>query len=238
MKTKTLFRWETHAHTAEGSACGRASGAEMALACKASGYDGLFITDHFFCGNCRPDRSLPWEEWVRQFCLGYHLAAAEGRKIGLTVCFGWEYSWDGTDFLTYGLSPDWLAAHPETVSVTPVQYLRLIRDAGGALVQAHPFREAHYIPYFKLLPEYVDAVETYNGGNAPEWNDRALWYAESYGLLQTAGSDAHTAEQFSGGILTAQKITDTAGYAELLRSGGIRGLICGMQDCLFPEDAP
>ena len=33
-------------------------------------------------------------------------------------------------------------------------------------------------------------------------NDRALWYAESYGLRQTAGSDAHWQTAFRGGILT------------------------------------
>ena len=225
MNTERIMRWETHAHTAEGSACGRADGAEMARACKAKGYDGLFITDHFYHGNCRPDRSLPWAEWVRQFCTGYYHAAEEGARIGLRVCFGWEYSWDGTDFLTYGLSPEWLAAHPDTIQVTPEQYLRLIRDAGGCLVHAHPFREADYIPYIKLLPYHVDAAETYNGGNHPEWNDRAEWFAEQYHLPQTSGSDAHTTEQFSGGILTAADIRSTEDYPAVVRGGGIAGLI-------------
>ena len=93
-----MMRWETHCHTKEGSACGRAAAAEMASACKAAGYDGLFVTDHFYNGNTAVDRTLPWEEWVRQFCLGYEHAKETGERIGLRVCFGWEYSWEGNDF--------------------------------------------------------------------------------------------------------------------------------------------
>ena len=214
------MKWETHCHTAEGSACGRCSGAEMARACRAAGYDGLFITDHFYHGNTAPDRSLPWAEWVRQFCMGFRNAHAEGEKIGLRVLFGWEYSWEGADFLTYGLSPEWLTAHPETVTVTPVEYLRLVRKAGGLVVHAHPFREAHYIRYFKLLPYDVDAVEMWNAANMTcEMNDRALWYAKSYHLPMTAGSDAHATDQFAAGISTADDIRTAGDYKVAVLKG-------------------
>ena len=221
-----MMRWETHVHTAEGSACGRASAADMAAACRAEGYDGMIVTDHFWHGNTAVNRDLPWEEWVRQFCLGYEHARTAGARIGLRVCFGWEYSWEGTDFLTYGLNPDWLLAHPETVTLKPQEYLRLIRGAGGCIVHAHPFREAHYVPYVKLLPDQVDAVETYNKGNYEEiYNERALWFAESYGLPQTAGSDAHDVTQFGGGIITEADIRTTADYADAVLHGKIAGLI-------------
>lgn len=220
------MRWETHTHTKEGSACARASAAEMARACKAAGYDGMFVTDHFYAGNTAVERSLAWEDWVQQFCLGYYHAKEAGEAIGLRVCFGWEYSWEGNDFLTYGLPPAWLAAHPETITVEPLQYLRLIRKSGGCIVHAHPFREANYIRYIKLLPYDVDAVEVYNYGNFSEdYNKRALWYAESYGLPQTAGSDAHNIDQFGCGITTDGEISSTEDYPSLIRSGGISGLI-------------
>ena len=220
------MRWETHVHTNEASACATASGAEMARGCKQAGYDGMFVTDHFYHGNTSVDRSLPWEEWVRQFCLGYYHAKETGDAIGLRVCFGWEYSWEGNDFLTYGLPPEWLAAHPETVVVSPMNYLKLIRHAGGFLVHAHPFRQEAYVPLIKLLPDQVDAVEVYNAGNHREsYNARALWYAESYGLPQTSGSDTHRKDFFAGGILTEQEIRSTEDYAAVVRGGGIAGLI-------------
>ena len=220
-----MMRWETHVHTKEGSACATASAADMARGCKQAGYDGMFVTDHFYRGNTSVDRSLPWTEWVRQFCLGYYSAKETGDKIGLRVCFGWEYSWDGNDFLTYGLPPEWLLAHPETISAEPLEYLKLIRLAGGCIVHAHPFREEAYVPFIKLVPGRVDGVEVYNGGNhRPEYNERARWYAESYGLPQTSGSDTHWSDMFVGGILTECDIRSTEDYLSVVRSG-IAGLI-------------
>lgn len=220
------MRWETHVHTKEGSACAKASAADMARGCKAAGFDGMFVTDHFYCGNTSVDRSLPWEEWVRQFALGYYHAKEIGDTIGLRVCFGWEYSWEGNDFLTYGLSPAWLAAHPETIELEPVSYLRLVRESGGCIIHAHPFRQASYIRYIKLLPEEVDGVEVYNAGNyEPIFNERALWYAESYGLPKTAGSDTHRSDLFAAGIITAEDIRSTEDYPAVVRGGGISGLI-------------
>ncbi|MBR5370823.1 MAG: PHP domain-containing protein [Oscillospiraceae bacterium] len=215
-----MMRWETHCHTNEGSACGRAAAAEMASACKAAGYDGLFVTDHFYNGNTAVDRTLPWEEWVRQFCLGYEHAKETGERIGLRVCFGWEYSWEGNDFLTYGLSPAWLTAHPEIVLLEPIKYLRLVRGAGGFVVHAHPFRQEAYVKYIKLLPDEVDAAEVFNFGNRDDrFNQRAKWYAESFGLPQTSGSDAHSPDAFGGGIITPEEIVTAEDYARVIRSG-------------------
>lgn len=221
-----MMRWETHAHTAEGSACGTASAAAMARGCKAAGYDGLFITDHFYHGNTAVPRELPWEEWTDRFCLGYYHAKEEGDRIGLQVCFGWEYSWNGNDFLTYGLSPAWLKAHPETATLPPYEYLKLVKDAGACIVHAHPFRQAWYVSAIRLVPDLVDAVEVYNGNNSePIYNERAMWYAESFGLPMVSGSDTHWDHMFLGGIATEQTITDAAEYRSLIHSGGICGLI-------------
>ena len=83
--------------------------------------------------------------------------------------------------------------------------------------------------YIKLLPEDVDAVEVWNAGNRDElFNQRALWYAESFGLPQTAGSDAHRPEAFGGGILTEADIRQTEDFPAVIREGGIRGLITGL----------
>lgn len=224
-----MMRWDTHCHTAEGSRCGRAPAAEMAEACRLAGYDGMFVTDHFYQGNTAVDRDLPWEEWTRQFCLGYYHAKEAGEKIGLRVCFGWEYSWEGNDFLTYGLSPEWLRMHPETVTLEPQKYLQMIRHAGGCIVHAHPFRQESYVKYIKLLPEDVDAVEVWNAGNRNDlFNQRARWYAESFGLPQTAGSDAHWPEAFGGGVLTEADIRQTEDFPAVIRKGGICGLITGL----------
>ena len=47
----TTYKYETHLHTKEGSACGTSFGAEYIQAFYDAGYSGIFVTDHFFGGN-------------------------------------------------------------------------------------------------------------------------------------------------------------------------------------------
>lgn len=142
------YRYETHMHTMEGSACSSSTGAEMARAHKAAGYTGIFVTDHFFNGNSAVPRELPWEERIRRFCLGYERAKAEGDRIGLQVFFGLEYAYQGAEFLVYNLDKQWLLDHEDIDKGDPRKALALMRRDGGFVIQAHPFRERNYIDHF------------------------------------------------------------------------------------------
>ena len=196
-----LYTVETHLHTSQGSACAHSTGAEMARAHKAAGYDTIIITDHFFGGNTAVPRDLPWAQRIELFCAGYEQAKQEGDKIGLTVLFGWEWAWHGTEFLTYGLDKAYLLAHPEMEEWDILTYLTNVRAAGAYISHAHPFRQASYLTGEpRLFPEYVDAAEVYNCGNADNlYNLQALDYARRYGLAMTSGSDGHDAKQMRGG---------------------------------------
>ena len=147
------YLYDTHVHTSEGSACGQNTGAEMAGAYQKAGYAGIVVTDHFFYGNTAADRSLPWKDWVEQFCNGYEHAKEEGDKIGLQVFFGWESGYQGTEFLIYGLSKEWLLEHPEIKDADVKEQYELVHAGGGIVSQAHPFREEDYIPEIRLFPE-------------------------------------------------------------------------------------
>ncbi len=224
-----MFRYDTHVHTSEGSLCAENTAAEMARKFREEGYDGIFITDHFFNGNCSIPKDRPWKERVDLYCLGYEHALAEGRKIGLDVFFGVEYGDGRADFLTYGIDREWLYAHPEIMDVTIEDYIALVRQNGGMVIQAHPFREADYIDHFTLVPA-VDGVETVNASNRREiYNERAKWYAESFGLPQTAGSDSHSvSDRFRrGGIITDFRITSPQDYIAAVKERRITAFING-----------
>ena len=232
------YLYETHMHTVEGSACGRSTGAEMARAYKEAGYTGIIITDHFFYGNTRPDRSLPWADWVNQFCLGYEHAKEEGDKIGLQVFFGWESGYNGTEFLIYGLDKQWLLDHPEIKDASVKEQMELVHAAGGFISQAHPYREAGYIEGIHLYPYRVDAVEGYNASHTskfknppyhPEYNDRAVYYANSYGLPMTAGSDQHDTHMLWGGMVFPRKLTDCRDFAKAVAGREYVQLLDGTQ---------
>ena len=190
------YLYETHLHSMEGSACGRVSGRDYVKFYQDEGYDGIFITDHFYNGNCRPDRELPWEEWVHQYCRGYEVAKEEGDRLGMKVFFGLEERFDNhgqgydDEWLIYGLDKAYLLAHPDMRTWSRADYLKNVHEAGGCCVQAHPFRNRDYIGAFRLTLG-VDAVEGYNANNKPEADVTAQLYAKKNHLVMVAGGDVH-----------------------------------------------
>lgn len=222
-----MFKYDTHIHTAEGSGCATASGAEQARRYKELGYDGIIITDHFFNGNCAIHNYYDWYDRVRQFCKGYDNAKAEGDKIGLKVFFGFEYTYFGADLLTYGVNLDWLYQNNNVMDISVYEFINRVHNAGGMIVHAHPFREADYIHEIKLMPKWVDAVEVYNSGNRDEaYNIRADWYAEQYNMPKTAGSDNHHlgSERLSG-VLSETPFNDITDYIDAVKNRRLSGLI-------------
>lgn len=209
-----VFKYETHLHTSEASGCSGSTGAEMADAHKAAGYSGIIVTNHFFNGNTCIPHDLPWRKRIELFCKGYENAKARGDEIGLKVFFGWEFASETSEFLTYGLDKEWLLHHPEIMDMHIFDYLSLVRQSGGFAVQAHPFRQRGYIRQISLVPEVTDAVEIFNAGNDLSiYNDRAKWYAESYGLPVTAGSDTHYADRLLGsGVLSSNEFDTINDY--------------------------
>ncbi len=223
---KYPYVYETHLHTCEASACARSTGEEMARACKEAGYTGIFTTDHFVYGNTAVDRSLPWTEWVERFCLGFEHARAEGDRIGLQVFFGWESGYHGTEFLIYGLSKEWLLAHPEIRDCTIEEQFTLVHEGGGMVVHAHPFREEYYIPEVRLFPDYVDAVEAANAThssplseshNDPVYDERALAYAREHDFPMTAGSDIHRTSLLFGGMAFPRRLADPQDFIRAVK---------------------
>jgi histidinol phosphatase-like PHP family hydrolase len=215
-----LYRYETHLHTREASACAICSGAEQARYYKAAGYAGIIVTDHFFNGNSSVPRELVWEERIDLFCKGYENAKAEGDKIGLSVFFGWEAGFKGTEFLIYGLDKAWLKSHPDILAWSVEEQYRRVHEDGGYVVHAHPFRVRPYIKEVRLYPDYVDAVEAINVGHRNEEFDRqAAVYAKKHKLPVTAGTDAHGFENMHSGLAFHHKIEDIGGFIESIKSG-------------------
>ncbi len=224
-----MYKYETHLHTKEASACAGATGREMVIAYKEAGYAGIIVTDHFFYGNTGVDRSLPWEDWVEAFAKGYENAKKAGDEMELQVFMGWESCYQGTEFLVYGLDKQWLLAHPEIKDATIEEQWELVNQYNGLIVHAHPFRDEPYIPEVRLFPQYVHAVEGINATHSsplsyshrnPEFNTRAIAYAKEQGLPMTSGSDAHINVVFGGGILVEKPLESIADYVELIKGRG------------------
>lgn len=222
------YLYETHLHTSQGSACARCTGAEMALAAKEYGYTGIFVTDHNWGGNTTVDIELPWNEWIERYSEGYRDAKRKGDEIGLDVFWGMEAAFTGTEFLIYGMSPEQFIANPQVRHGDIPELYATVKNAGGFMVHAHPYREEVYIPKIRLFPELVDGVEGINathtnvlstGHKDPMYDEKAIAYANEHKLPMTAGSDIHSTALLGGGMAFRRRLESSQDFVKAVLSG-------------------
>ena len=209
------YIYETHLHTCEASKCGKTEGKDYIDFMIRRGYAGMIVTDHFFNGNTCIDQTIPWRERVDLYCSGYEHArkAAEGKDF--TVLFGVEFRFDMDEYLIYGITPEWLKDHEEIMDMNRKEVYELVHSADAIMVQAHPYRERHYIDVIHLMPEISDGIEIVNSGNEPFMNALAIPYAEKLGVPVSAGSDIHVInEKPMAGMAFDHKIETIGQFVE------------------------
>ena len=94
-------------------------------------------------------------------------------------------------------------------------------ESGALIIQAHPFREAHYIDHIRLYPRHVHGVEVINACRTDFENDMAKHYAQSYGLLEFAGTDNHVAgaRPFLAGMCCLSPLKDEQDFITRVKNG-------------------
>ncbi len=223
-----MYRYETHLHARPVSRCARADVRENLTFYKELGYAGVFLTDHFLDGSISVDQTLPYEEKIEFFFLGYEEAKEIGREIGLKVFSGTEISYKGTDFLIYGLDKEWYLEHPQIMQMPKSEELALMMDHGALIIQAHPYREASYINHIRLFPRQVHGVEVYNACRTDAQNEMARLYADHYHLVHFAGSDNHVAgkAEFLGGMESDTPIKNEADFVTRVKCDEMKPFAC------------
>ena len=208
------YRYDTHVHTAPVSRCARASVRQTVEFYRNKGYDGIFIANHFLDGNINIDPSEPYEKKIEFYFSDYEDALRIGREVGLKIFLGVEISYKGTDFLIYGLDKEWYLSHPEIMEMDKTSELRFMMEEGALVIQAHPFREAHYIDHIRLYPHCVHGIETINAERTDQCNDLGNYFADSYGFHKTAGSDNHVAGAAKrlAGMISSEPLKDEADF--------------------------
>lgn len=213
------FLYETHMHTCQASACGKATGKEQARVYKEAGFTGIIITDHFFGGNTAINREQPWEQRIDLFWRGYEDAKEEGDRIGLDVFFGLEQNINHDEYLIYGLTKEYMKAHPEMEHWNRRQQLEEVHKAGGCVIQAHPFRMRGYMDKIRLGLHFCDGIEVANAGNEPMDDARAWRYGREFDLIMTAGSDNHCGANWPlYGVALEKRLTSIEDYVKIIRN--------------------
>lgn len=214
------YKVETHLHTTHVSRCGRLTAQEIIAGYKAAGYSGIIVTDHYnrttfdYLGL---DPAGPGD-LVEAFLDGYKRVEEEGDKQGIRVFKGAELRFDESenDYLFYGWSNDILKNPEEVFKMGIANFASIARGEGALIIQAHPYRRG----CTPAIARYLDGVEVCNTCiRHDSHNERALAYAEEYGLIQTAGSDCHRTEDIAkAGILTAHLPSDSMQMSRIIRS--------------------
>lgn len=218
------FKYETHLHSSPVSRCAKAGIEESLKYYKKLGYDGVFLTNHFIGGNFRDDGLTTDAEKVDFYVSDYFEGLKVAKEIGIKLFFGVEMSYKHhTDFLIYGLSPEWYQEHLEVLTMPFPERLDFLKLHGAFIVHAHPFRNSFNsdsLPLpISLFPRHVDAVEVKNAANSKDLDKIALYYANHYGLQHFAGSDNHWGGKAKKlcGVVTTKPINDLDDFVKVLK---------------------
>lgn len=160
---------DLHVHTRY-SACSRLSLAQILEHAAGRGLDGVCITDHHSV------------QALEQITPGL-------QSNGLRLFVGQEYSTAHGDFLIFGP----LAAYPQ--GMTAHELLNAVAQAGGAAVAAHPFRPQRPTAESIVREKRCRIVESVNGRNSAEDNQKLSRWRRKYEFIECAGSDAHSLEE-------------------------------------------
>ena len=216
-----MFQYDMHVHTCPCSG-GGSDIRKHIDALIEKGFAGMVVTNHFYYGDNRIDRKLPWDRFVDAYRQDYLYGLSYARERDFDLLFGVEeHVGDGREILIYGVTPDFLSAHPELKMASAEVYAEAVHAAGGMVFQSHPYRASRYVrkPFPLECLDVMDGIEVYNQANDPAWNESAKALAKKEGFLVVAGSDAHDTDAARAGIAANERIRTNEDLVRILKSG-------------------
>lgn len=221
MRDAKTYKYEMHLHTCPCSGGGKDL-REHIDDLMSKGFSGAVVTNHFYYGDNRIDRDLPWEEFVDAYRQDYLYGLEYARQVDFDLFFGLEeHVGGGREILLYGITPELIASHPELKQAPAEKYAEVVHSAGGLVYQAHPYRARAYVtrPYPLECLDLLDGIEVYNASNDPEWNESAQRLADELNLACIAGSDGHKIQSAGrAGIATKERIRSNEDLVRILKS--------------------
>lgn len=226
------YRYETHCHGSQCSACSHSTTQELVEAYHQAGFAGMVLTDHFIYGNTAVDRKLPWAERMRCYYKAYTDAREYGEKLDFDVIFGVEHAYgDGKEVLLYGIDLDFLLDNPDIPDLSLDEMVKRVHAYGGLAVQAHPYRSRWYINMdVEPRADLVDGIEVYNIGNQRHEDQQALELSRTGDFILTSGGDIHKADDLKlgmAGIALPYRVRNGKEFVAALKRRDHRCIIAG-----------
>ncbi len=169
-------------------------------AVQGAGLDGIAVTDHNeFRGALELQKRAPFLVIPAE-----EIKTSAGEIIGL--------------FLQEWIPP----------GLEPLETVHRIHLQGGLAYVPHPFDEIRGSRLQRwaldLVRPHIDILEVFNARNAlPIFNTRALAYAQHYGILAGAGSDAHTYNEYGHAYVDIPPFANAQEFLQSMRQGTWRG---------------
>ncbi len=228
------YLYETHCHSSQCSRCAVSTAQELVQAYCIKGYTGLVLTDHFIWGNTAVSRRLPWDERMRKYYDAYLAAKEAAAPLDFDVIFGFEHAYgDGKEVLIYGVELDFLLVNPDIPKLNLDQLVERVHEAGGIVIQAHPYRNRYYVNMdVEPRADIVDGIEIYNTGNLPGEDPQALRLARTGDYILTSGGDIHWDKDERighAGIILPHRVKTSKEFADALKQRKHGFLIQGKQ---------
>jgi predicted metal-dependent phosphoesterase TrpH len=197
------LKLDLHMHTHHSKDCTMPT-AQVLRLCQARGMDGIAITDHdTLAGGLEAAKLAPPGLLVIP---GEEIKSSEGEIIGL--------------FLSEEVPPN----------LTPEETATRIRDQGGVVIVPHPFdplrRSPLRTPALERLVAagMVDAIEILNARMAlRSHNLRGAEFAARHGLPGTAGSDAHSRQEYAHAWIEIEPFASRDEFVANLQGASIGG---------------
>ena len=114
---------------------------------------------------------------------------------GFYIFRGLEVSTDQGHLLVYGLEDDSWNRWSRNHYLDLLEVMDAVHDLGGICIPAHPFRGWDSFGEEVLRMDGFDGIETHNGLNSKDENQKAMQAAQKRDLPSIGGSDCHHKEQ-------------------------------------------
>lgn len=175
-----------HVHASERSGCAVNGEEEMIRAARAAGLDAIVFTDH------------------HRLVSPMRLAELNARYAPFRIYGGVEITTqEGEDCLVYGVQDSLL----ESGEWKYRELVIFVRERGGFVVLAHPFR---YVPEIRvdLSDCPPDGIEVRSRNTPPAREVEIREIAGRYGLAMLCNSDAHSVQSVGGFFNEVSELSD------------------------------
>ncbi len=180
---------DMHAHTSGISRCCKRPAEDIVEIAKNIGIDGIILSNHYHKPYITDGDSYGF---AKRYVDEYRYTKECGKAVGLEVLLGIEVTMEKHNqvhMLVYGIDEDFILRYHDMFDYTQEEFYRIVKDYGGAMIQAHPMRRGKNV---LLDLDYLDGVEInshplYDGTHLVELSD----IAKNRGLIITSGGDFH-----------------------------------------------